>query len=71
MGVLQGLDIPDLYLVILYGVPQNIIQFRQRKGCIGHTPGINSLCLLIAESWVCSTLSTEKHANHRPGVEEK
>ena len=71
MGVLQGLNIPDLQLDILYGIPQNIIQFHQRKGCIGHTPGMNLLCLLIAEAWACSALSTEKLANHRSGVKEK
>jgi len=32
---------------------------------------MNSFCLLIAEAWVCSALSTEKLADHRPGVKEK
>ena len=69
--MLQGLDVPDLTLVILYGVPQTIIDLRQRKGPTGRTPGTNALCLTIAEAWACSALTAEKHAEHKPGVEEK
>ena len=67
----QGLDVPDLTLVILYGVPQTIIDLRQRKGRTGRTPGINALCLMIAEAWACGALTAEKHAEHKPGVKEK
>ena len=63
--MLQGLDVPDLTHIILYGVPQTIIDLRQRKGQMGHMPGINALCLIIAEAWACSALMAEKHAEHK------
>jgi hypothetical protein len=67
----QGLDVLDLSMVVLYGVPQNIIQFRQKKGCMGHTPGMNSICLIIVEAWACGTVAAKVLAGHKPGTKEK
>jgi superfamily II DNA helicase RecQ len=67
----QGLNVPDLILVILYGVPQTIINLQQRKGWPGHTPGMNAPCLMIAEPWACSTPTAEALAESKPGVKQK
>jgi hypothetical protein len=48
-----------------------MIDLRQRKGRSGRTPGMDSLCLMIAEAWACGTLSAEKLVDHKPGVKEK
>ncbi|KAF7976463.1 hypothetical protein HWV62_6719 [Athelia sp. TMB] len=67
----HGLDVPDLEVVIMYGIPKTMIEFLQRMGRVGRTPTINAICLTIAEDWACKLAVEEEDVMRKVGVKEK
>jgi superfamily II DNA helicase RecQ len=69
----QGLNVPDLTVVVLFGVPQHLIDFCQKKkGRVGGASGSKAICLLIAEAWAWTwRIRGPELGNYKPGVEEQ
>ncbi|KAJ7498333.1 P-loop containing nucleoside triphosphate hydrolase protein [Mycena galericulata] len=66
---LSGFDVPNIRLVVLYGVPQSIFEEDQRGGR-GGRDGLECLVLTIAESWAYNNLA-EVDSNHQPDTKEQ
>lgn len=46
---LQGADIPDIKLVIQFGVPSSLSVWMQRTGCAGRSADINAHAVLLVK----------------------
>jgi superfamily II DNA helicase RecQ len=46
---LKGADIPDIELVVQFGIPQSLSVLSQRFGCAGRSPSIHAQAILLAE----------------------
>jgi len=47
--LLQGIDLPDLTLVVQYRVPKELSTFIQRAGRAAHNPNLQATAVLLAE----------------------
>ncbi|KAJ7726718.1 hypothetical protein B0H14DRAFT_3518997 [Mycena olivaceomarginata] len=65
----NGFDVPNIGLVVLYGVPQSVFEEDQRGGR-GGRDGLECLVLTIAESWAYNNLA-ELDPNHQPDTKER
>ncbi|KAJ7833818.1 P-loop containing nucleoside triphosphate hydrolase protein [Mycena leptocephala] len=65
----NGFDVPNIRLVVLYGVPQSVFEEDQRGGR-GGRDGLECLVLTIAESWAYNNLA-EFDPNHQPDTKEQ
>ncbi|KAJ7882740.1 P-loop containing nucleoside triphosphate hydrolase protein [Mycena olivaceomarginata] len=65
----NGFDVPNIRLVVLYGVPQSVFEEDQRGGR-GGRDGLECLVLTIAESWAYNNLA-ELDPNHQPDTKER
>ncbi|KAJ7689096.1 P-loop containing nucleoside triphosphate hydrolase protein [Mycena olivaceomarginata] len=65
----EGFDVPNIRLVVLYGVPQSVFEEDQRGGR-GGRDGLECLVLTIAESWAYNNLA-ELDPNHQPDTKER
>ncbi|KAJ7498265.1 P-loop containing nucleoside triphosphate hydrolase protein [Mycena galericulata] len=65
----NGFDVPNIRLVVLYGVPQSVFEEDQRGGR-GGRDGFECLVLMIAESWAYNNLA-EVDPNHQPDTKEQ
>ncbi|KAJ7916621.1 hypothetical protein B0H13DRAFT_1871079 [Mycena leptocephala] len=65
----EGFDVPNIRLVVLYGVPQSVFEEDQRGGR-GGRDGLECLVLTIAESWAYNNLA-EFDPNHQPDTKEQ
>ncbi|KAJ7835744.1 hypothetical protein B0H14DRAFT_2590089 [Mycena olivaceomarginata] len=69
MSKQYGFDVPNIRLVVLYGVPQSVFEEDQRGGQ-GGCDGLECLVLTIAESWAYNNLA-ELDPNHQPDTKER
>ncbi|KAJ7744501.1 P-loop containing nucleoside triphosphate hydrolase protein [Mycena maculata] len=65
----NGFDIPNIRLIVLYGVPKTEYEKDQRGGR-GGRDGLECLVLTIAESWAFENLAVTDPA-HEPGKKEQ
>ncbi|KAJ7817336.1 hypothetical protein B0H13DRAFT_2379723 [Mycena leptocephala] len=68
-ALIKGFDVPNIRLVVLYGVPQSVFEEDQRGGRGGRN-GLECLVLIIAESWAYNNLA-ELDPNHQPDKKEQ
>ena len=47
--LLQGIDLPDVTLVVQYRVPKELSTFIQRAGHAAHNPNLQATAVLLAE----------------------
>ncbi|KAJ6568613.1 hypothetical protein B0H19DRAFT_1256360 [Mycena capillaripes] len=64
----NGFDVPDISLIVLYGVPKSMYEEDQRGGR-GGRDGRECLLLTIAEEWVLKNLAATD-PDHDPGKKE-
>lgn len=51
---MKGLDIPDIEIVVQYGIRHNVLTALQQGGWAGHSPTGEAIFLLMYEPWVKS-----------------
>ncbi|KAJ7663217.1 P-loop containing nucleoside triphosphate hydrolase protein [Mycena polygramma] len=65
----NGFDVPNIRLIVMYGVPQSVFEEDQRGGR-GGRDGLECLVLTIAENWAYNNLA-ESDPNHEPDIKEQ